>query len=55
MKKNTEAFLIASKQIGLVVNAENIKHMVMSREQNTGQNHKIKVNNKSFERVEHLK
>ena len=32
-----------------------LKHMVMSRDQNTGRIHKIKIDNKSFERVEHLK
>jgi len=29
--------------------------MVTSRDQNTGQNHKGKISNKSFERVEQLK
>jgi hypothetical protein len=29
--------------------------MVMSRDQNAGQNHNIKLNNKSFERVEQFK
>jgi hypothetical protein len=29
--------------------------MVMSRDQNAGQNHNIKVDNKSFERVEQFK
>jgi hypothetical protein len=29
--------------------------MVMSRNQNAGQNHNIKIDNKSFERVEQLK
>jgi hypothetical protein len=36
--KNTEALLIASKEIGLEVNAEKTKYMVMSRDQNAGQN-----------------
>jgi hypothetical protein len=43
-----------SKEIGLEVNAEKTKYMVMSRDQNVGQNNYIKVDNKSFERVERL-
>jgi hypothetical protein len=31
IKKNTEALAVASKEIGLEVNAENAKYMVMSR------------------------
>jgi hypothetical protein len=38
IKKNTEALLIASKEIGLEVNSEKTKYMVMSRDQNAGQN-----------------
>jgi hypothetical protein len=41
MKKNTKALVVASKEIGLEVNA--------------AQNHNIKVDNKSFEMVEQLK
>jgi hypothetical protein len=55
IKKNTEASVVASKEIGLEVNAEKTKYMVMSRNQNAGQNHKIKIDNKSFERVEQFK
>jgi hypothetical protein len=47
--------VIASKEIGLEVNAEKTKYMVMSRNQNAGHNHNIKIENKSFERVEELK
>jgi hypothetical protein len=55
MKKNTEALVVASKEIGLEVNAEKTKYMVTSRNQNAGQNHNIKLDNKSFERVEQFK
>jgi hypothetical protein len=51
IKKNTEAFVVASKEIDLEVNAEKTKYMVMSRDQNAGQNHNIKTDNKSFESV----
>jgi hypothetical protein len=55
IKKNTEALVVANKEIGLEVNAEETKYMVMSRDQNAGQNHNIKIGNKSFERVEEFK
>jgi hypothetical protein len=48
-------FLLASKEIGLEVNAEKAKYMVMSRNHNAGHNHNIKMGNKSFERVEGFK
>ena len=41
MKKNTDALVLASKEIGLEVNAERSKCMVMSRDQNSGQNRNI--------------
>jgi hypothetical protein len=50
IRKNTEALLIASKEVSLEINAENTKYMVMSRDQNTGQ-----IGNKSFETVEQFK
>jgi hypothetical protein len=52
IKKNTEALVVANKKIGLEVNAEKSKYMVISRDQNAGQNHNIKIDNKYFERVE---
>jgi hypothetical protein len=55
IKKNTEVLLIASKEIGLEVNAEKTKYMVMSRDQNAGQNGNIHIGNKSFETVEQFK
>jgi hypothetical protein len=47
--------VIASKEIGLEVNAEKTQYMVMSRIQNAGHNHNIKIDSKSFERVEEFK
>jgi hypothetical protein len=55
IKKNTGALVFASKEVGLEVNAEKTKYMVMSRNQNAGQNHNINLDNKSFERVEQFK
>jgi hypothetical protein len=40
--KNTKALLIASEEIGLEVNADKTKYMVMSRDQNAGRNSNIK-------------
>jgi hypothetical protein len=54
-KKNTEALVIVSKEIGLEVNAEKTKYMVMSRDQNAVQNGYIQIGNKSFETVKQFK
>ena len=49
IRKNTEVLVIASKEIGLEVNAEKTKYMVMSRDKNSGQNVNILLGNKSIE------
>jgi len=51
IKKNTEAFVVASKQTGIEVNADKTKYMAMSQDQNAGENHNRKTDNKSFEWV----
>jgi hypothetical protein len=51
IKKNTEALLDASKEVGLEVNPEKTKCMLMSRSQKTGQKCSIKIANRSFEDV----
>jgi hypothetical protein len=54
--KNIEALLDASKEDGLEVNAEKSKLSICScHQQSAGQNHNIKVTNKSFENVEKYK
>ena len=55
VKENAEALIVASKEIGLEGNADKTKHMVMSRDQNAGQSHCMKIDNSSFERVEEFK
>jgi hypothetical protein len=40
-KTNTDALLFASKAIGLEVNADKTKYLIMSRDQNAGRNHDI--------------
>jgi hypothetical protein len=39
----------------LLVSAEKTKHMLLSRHQNAGQNHDIKIANRSFENVEQFR
>jgi hypothetical protein len=51
IKKSREALLDASKKVGLEVNAQKTKYMLMSRSQKIGQKHSIKVVNRSFEDV----
>ena len=55
IKKNTEASVVASKEIGLEVNADKTNYMVLSEDSNPGQNHSIKIDNKSFERVDQFR
>ena len=54
-QKNTQTLVATSKEIGLEVNADETKYMVMSQDQNAGQNDKIKIDNSSSERVEDVK
>jgi hypothetical protein len=51
IKKNTEILLDASKKVGLEVNPEKTRHMLMSRSHKIGQEHSIKIANRSFEDV----
>jgi hypothetical protein len=55
IKENAEALFAASKEIGLEVNADRTKYVVMSRYQTAGQSHSMKIDNSSFERVEEFK
>jgi hypothetical protein len=38
IKKNTQTLIAASKEVGLEVNTEKTKYMLLSRHQNAGQN-----------------
>ena len=55
VKKNAEAVVVASKEIGLEVNADKTTYKVMSRDQDAGRSHSMKFNNSSFEWVEEFK
>jgi hypothetical protein len=50
IKKNTETLLVSSTEIGLEVNANKIKYMVVLRDQNAGRIHNIKIGNRSLKR-----
>jgi hypothetical protein len=51
IKGNSETLSEASKDIGLEINAEKTKYMIMSRYLNSGLNQNIKIANESFENV----
>ncbi|KAJ4429544.1 hypothetical protein ANN_21713 [Periplaneta americana] len=55
IRENTGILLEASKEIGLEVNPEKTKYMIMSRDQNIVRNGNIKLGNLSFEEVEKFK
>jgi hypothetical protein len=55
IQENTETLLEASIDIGLEINAEKTKYMIMSRHPNSGQNQKIRIANESFENVAKFK
>jgi hypothetical protein len=51
IKKNTETLIDASKEVGVEINIE----MLLSHQQNIGQNRDIKIANRSFENVSQFK
>ena len=55
VKEKADSLTVASKEIGLDVNADKTKYMVMSRDQNAGQSHSMKTDNRYFEMVEEFK
>ena len=55
LKENAEALLAATREIGQEVSADKTKYMVMSRDQNAGQNHSVRIDNSTLERVEGFK
>jgi len=55
IKGNAETLIVASKETGLEVNSDKTKYMVISRDQNARRIHSMKIDNRSFERVEEFK
>jgi hypothetical protein len=54
-KRNTQTLIDASMEIGLEVNTEKTKHMLLSHHKNAGQNYDIKIGNRDFENVEQFR
>src|SRR5215469_2358127 len=54
VKKNAESLVAATKESGLEINAHKTKYMTVSRDQNAGRIHTMKIDNRSIERVEEL-
>ena len=54
IKENAEALVVVSKQIGLGINADETKYMILSRDQDARRSHSIKIENSSFESAEEL-
>jgi hypothetical protein len=55
VKKSTETLIDSSEEVGVEVNTERTKYMLLSRHQNAGQNQDIKIGNRCFENVAKLK
>jgi sorting nexin-29 len=55
INKNTQTLIDASKVVGLEVNVEKTKYMLISRDQNAGQNREIKLGNRPFKNVSQFK
>jgi len=49
------SLVVATKEIGLEVNSDKTKYMIMCRGQNAGRSHSMKIDNSSIERVEEFK
>jgi hypothetical protein len=55
IKKNAETLIDASKEVGLEINVDKTKYMLLYRHQNVAQNRDIKIANRSFENVSQFK
>jgi hypothetical protein len=55
IKENTETLIEASRDVGLEINAEKTKYMIMSRHPNSGLNRNIRITNESFENLAKFK
>jgi hypothetical protein len=55
IRKSTETLIDVSKEAGLGINIRKIKYMLLSRQQNVGQNRDMNIANRSFENVSQFK
>jgi hypothetical protein len=51
VKRHAETLVVASKETGIESNADKTMYIVMSVDQNAGQNQNTKIDNKSSESV----
>jgi hypothetical protein len=51
INENRKTLLEARRDVGLKINAQKTKYMIMSRHLNSGQNQNIRIANESFEKV----
>ena len=50
-----EALVVATKEIGLEVNTDKTKYIILSRDQNAGRSHNMQIDSSSIVRVEEFK
>jgi hypothetical protein len=55
IKEKSETLLEASRDIGLEINAEKTKYVIMTCHQNSGQKQNVRIANESFENVAKFK
>jgi hypothetical protein len=55
VRKKTETFIDASKEVGLEINGDKTMHMLLSCHQNARQTRYIKIANRSFENLSQFK
>jgi hypothetical protein len=55
INKNTDTLIDASKEVGIEINVEKTKCMLLSEHQNAGQSHDIVIANRSFRNVSEFK
>jgi len=55
INENTETLLEASRDVGIEINAEKTKHIILSRHPNSGQNQNVRIAYESFENVAKVK
>jgi hypothetical protein len=55
VNRNTETLIEVSKEVGLEINVEKSKYMMLSRHPNVGQNRDLKIANRSFRNVSESK
>ena len=48
IKKKKQTLIDTSKDVGLEVNTEKTKYMLLSHDQNAGENHEISIGNRSL-------